>query len=105
MKTLAILALTMVAALATPALAGPDLPGPNGPTVIAADPVIAAAEAKRLTGPPIGAEALSDHTGLNGGPRWHADQDLSYGRSCGFVHHRFFDENGNWIVRPVRVCN
>ena len=79
---------------------------PGDPLVITAAPLIDKIECKKDEKKlKIDPRALADDTGLNGGPRWHADQDRSYGLSCGFVSHRFYDEKGNFVDRPVRICN
>ena len=55
--------------------------------------------------PDVASNAFIDDTGMNGGPRWRGDQDHSFLMQCGYVAHRFFDEKGNSVDRPVRVCN
>lgn len=50
--------------------------------------------------------AWVDATGYNGAPQFRAaDQQRSYVKNCGNVYHRFFDENGAEVDRPIRVCN
>jgi hypothetical protein len=50
--------------------------------------------------------AYADATGLNGAPAFRAvDQQQSFAKNCGYVYHRFFDENAAAVDRPVRVCN
>lgn len=55
--------------------------------------------------PKGGPGAYADFTGKNGAPRYIADQGRSYAPRCGKVWHRFFDENGLHVDRPVTVCN
>ena len=50
-------------------------------------------------------KAFTDFTFRHGAPRYTRDQGLSYQISCGFVYHRFYDEFGASVDRPVRVCN
>jgi len=54
---------------------------------------------------PSGA-AWIDVSGFHGSPSFRAaDQQRSYVPHCGYVYHRFFDENAAEVDRPVRVCN
>jgi len=52
------------------------------------------------------AAAWVDATGYHGAPPFRAaDQQRSYVKNCGNVYHRFFDENGAEVDRPIRICN
>ena len=52
------------------------------------------------------AAAWIDVSGFHGSPSFRAaDQQRSYVPHCGYVYHRFFDENAAEVDRPVRVCN